>query len=84
MDTHRIAFWELIVLPRPAKAIGQTLANSYMSERRYGAFEGSFQIPQNVDETRIEASFSKGLLTVSFPKSAEAQKSAKTIPVKAA
>ena len=55
-----------------------------MSERRYGAFERSFQIPQNVDETRIEACFSKGLPTVTLPKSANAQKSAKTIAVKAA
>ena len=58
--------------------------NSYVSERRYGAFERSFQIPQDVAETKIEASFSKGLLTVTLPKSAEAQKSAKTIAVKAA
>ena len=36
------------------------------------------------DGGQIEASFSKGLLTVTFPKSAEAQKSAKTIAVKAA
>ena len=35
--------------------------NSYMSERRYGAFERSFQVPQDVDETKIEVSFSKGL-----------------------
>ena len=58
--------------------------SSYLSERHYGAFERSFQVPQDVDETKIEASFAKGLLTVTFPKSAEAQKSAKTIAVKAA
>ena len=58
--------------------------NYYTSERRYGAFERSFQVPQDVDETKIEASFSKGLLTVTLPKRAEAQKSAKTIAVKAA
>jgi HSP20 family protein len=58
--------------------------SSYLSERHYGAFERSFQVPQDVDETKIEASFSRGLLTVTLPKSAEAQKSAKTIVVKAA
>ena len=58
--------------------------NYYTSERRYGAFERSFQVPQDVDETKIEASFSKGLLTVTLPKRAEAQKLAKTIAVKAA
>ena len=53
-------------------------------ERRYGAFERSFQIPQDVDETKIEASFSKGMLTITLPKSVEAQKSVKTIAVKTA
>jgi HSP20 family protein len=58
--------------------------NYYTSERRYGAFERSFQVPQDVDETKIEASFSNGLLTVTLPKRADAQKLAKTIAVKAA
>jgi HSP20 family protein len=51
--------------------------------RSYGAFERSFQAPQDVDETKIEASFSNGLLTATLPKRAEAQKLAKTIAVKA-
>ncbi len=58
--------------------------NSYMSERHYGAFERSFQVPQDVDETKIEASFSKGLLTVNLPKNGGSQKPAQTITVKAA
>ena len=33
--------------------------NYYTSERRCGAFERSFQVPQDVDERRIEASFSR-------------------------
>lgn len=37
-----------------------------------------------VDADKIEAAFSKGVLTVTLPKTAEAQKSAKTIAVKAA
>jgi HSP20 family protein len=58
--------------------------NYYMSERRYGSFERSFQVPDGVDQDKIEASFNKGVLTVTLPKSAEGQKSAKTITVKAA
>ena len=69
---------------RRKEEIEQKKKNSYLSERHYGAFERSFQVPQDVDEAKIEASFSKGLLTVILPKSAEAQKSAKTITVKAA
>jgi HSP20 family protein len=58
--------------------------NYHMSERRYGSFERSFQIPDDVDQDKIEASFNKGVLTVTLPKNAEAQKFAKTIAVKAA
>jgi HSP20 family protein len=58
--------------------------NYYVSERRYGSFERSFQVPDGVDADKIEASFNKGVLTVVLPKSVEAQKSAKTIAVKAA
>lgn len=58
--------------------------NYYVSERRYGSFERSFQVPDTVDAEKIEAAFSKGVLTVTLPKSVEAQKSAKTIAVKAA
>ena len=56
----------------------------YLSERRYGSFMRSFQIPEGVDTGRIEASFAKGVLNVKLPKTAEAQKGEKTISVKAA
>ena len=36
------------------------------------------------DTDKIEASFSKGVLTVTLPKSAEAQKAERKIPVKSA
>ncbi len=58
--------------------------NYYLSERNYGSFERSFQVPDSVDADKIEAAFSKGVLTVTLPKTAEARKSAKTIAVKAA
>ncbi len=58
--------------------------NYYVSERRYGSFERSFQVPDSVDQDKIDASFSKGVLTVTMAKSAQAQKSAKAITVKAA
>ncbi|WP_119390809.1 Hsp20/alpha crystallin family protein [Taklimakanibacter lacteus] len=55
-----------------------------LSERRYGSFERSFQIPEGVDSGKIEASLRAGVLTVVLPKSAEAQKPTKKIEVKAA
>ena len=53
----------------------------YVSERRYGSFRRSLQIPGSVDAEKIEASFKSGVLMVSLPKSPEAQKKQKTIPV---
>lgn len=58
--------------------------NYYMSERSYGAFERSFCIPEGVDRDKISAKFAKGVLTITLPKTAEAQKPSKKIEVKAA
>ncbi len=55
----------------------------FVSERRYGAFERRFQIPSGVDVAKIEASFKNGVLTVSLPKTAEAQAAEKSIAIKA-
>ena len=56
----------------------------YMRERSFGSFERSFEVPDSVDPEKIEATFKKGVLTVTLPKSAEAQKAEKKIAVKAA
>lgn len=53
----------------------------HVSERRYGAFERSFGIPDDVDADKIEAKFDKGVLTVTLPKSAEARSKEKKIPI---
>lgn len=53
----------------------------YVSERRYGSFRRSLQIPGSIDVEKIEASYKSGVLTVTLPKSQEAQKKEKTIPV---
>jgi len=56
----------------------------YFSERRYGSFVRSFQMPQDVDAAKIEAQFAKGVLAIKLPKGAEALKNEKTIAAKAA
>ncbi|MEF3062578.1 Hsp20/alpha crystallin family protein [Ralstonia solanacearum] len=56
----------------------------YVHERRFGSFERTFRMPEGVDADKIEASFNKGVLTVTLPKTAEAQSAAKSIPVKGA
>ncbi len=56
----------------------------YLQERHFGSFQRSFEVPETVDLDKIEASFKKGVLTVTLPKKPEAQKPAKKIEVKAA
>jgi HSP20 family protein len=56
----------------------------HLSERRYGAFQRAFRIPPGVDADRIEAAFAKGVLTVTLPKSPDAQRGEKKIAVKPA
>ncbi|MBB6303747.1 Hsp20/alpha crystallin family protein [Rhizobium leucaenae] len=55
----------------------------YLSERRYGSFQRSFQLPQSVDAAKIEASFNNGVLTVTLPKTGEAQKNERKVIIKA-
>lgn len=57
--------------------------NRHLSERVYGAFQRSFTLPDGVDRDKIAADFSKGVLTVTIPKSAESQKQRRNIQVKA-
>jgi len=53
-----------------------------LSERRYGSFERCFRLPDGVDAEKIEARMKKGVLTVTLPKTAEAQKKVRKVAVK--
>ena len=56
----------------------------YMSERSYGSFYRTVPLPAGVDADKADATFKNGVLTVTLPKTAEAQAKVKRIPVKAA
>jgi HSP20 family protein len=53
----------------------------HLSEREYGSFQRSFEMPRGVDREKIDAALKDGVLTVTLPKTAEAQKKEKSIPV---
>ena len=55
----------------------------HLRERHFGSFERHFRIPEGVDADKIDASFKKGVLTVTLPKAPGAQKPEKKIEVKA-
>jgi HSP20 family protein len=56
--------------------------NYHFSERAYGSFQRSFQLPSTVDRDKVAADFSRGVLTITLPKTAEAQKPQKKIEIK--
>ena len=53
----------------------------YSRERSYGAFQRSFEVPEIIDQNKIDASFINGVLTVTMPKTPEAKKEVKKIPI---
>jgi HSP20 family protein len=55
----------------------------YVSERSYGSFQRAFALPEGVDRDQISAEFRKGVLTLTLPKTADAQKQQKKIEIKA-
>jgi HSP20 family protein len=57
--------------------------NYHFSERGYGSFQRAFELPASVDRGKIGADFSKGVLTLTLPKTAAAQQPTKKIAVKA-
>ena len=57
--------------------------NYYLSERHYGSFERQFPLPEGVDRDKIAATFQKGVLTLTLPKTAEARRGKRKIAIKA-
>ncbi|WP_353476436.1 Hsp20/alpha crystallin family protein (plasmid) [Salipiger sp. H15] len=56
----------------------------HLRERRWGSFQRSIRLPQDVDRDKVEAEFANGVLKVTLPKSAEALASTRKIDVKSA
>ena len=57
--------------------------NYHRMERSYGAFERTIQLPDEISERKAEASFKKGILTVTVPKSEAAGTKRHRIPIQA-
>ncbi len=55
--------------------------HSYHMERSFGSFSRSVRLPGEVEAGKIDASLKDGLLKITLPKSKEAQKETKHIPI---
>lgn len=62
----------------------ETKKGYYMSERSYGSFLRSFELPAGIDADKVKATFAKGVLNVTLPKPVGAQAKTKKIEIKAA
>src|SRR5256885_10878365 len=54
----------------------------YRSERYYGSFRRELALPSGIDMDKADASFKNGILKLTLPKTEQAQKTAKSIPIK--
>jgi HSP20 family protein len=49
---------------------GESEARYHLVERSFGAFARSFRMPKGLDESKIDASYANGVLTIRVPKAA--------------
>jgi HSP20 family protein len=53
----------------------------YRSERSFGSFVRTIPLPKEIDTDKVDAQFKKGVLTITLPKTPEAIKEVKKIPI---
>ena len=80
----KVANGNLIIKGEKQEEKEEKKKDYYMRERSFGSFERRFEVSEGVDADKIEATFKKGVLTLTLPKKLEAEKLAKKIEVKAA
>lgn len=79
----RLANGNLIIKGEKKEDKEEKRKGYHLSERHYGSFERVFNLPKGIDTDKVEAQFSKGVLTLTLPKKAEALKAEKVVPIKA-
>ncbi len=58
--------------------------NHFLMERSYGSFMRSVQLPDSIDESKVEARYDKGILTITAEKRPDAVKAEKRIEIRKA
>jgi HSP20 family protein len=73
----------MLVISGEKKADREVGQNGYiLQERSFGRIERTLPLPDGIDADKAQATFKSGVLTVTIPKTAEAQSAAKHIPVR--
>lgn len=53
----------------------------HLTERSYGAFRRTFNVPEGIDADKVSAGFNKGVLTIALPKTKAAKTKARNVKV---
>lgn len=53
----------------------------HLWEREYGEFARTFRFPVEIEEAKVTADFTNGVLTVRVPKAKDARPAARTVPI---
>lgn len=73
----------MITIRGEKKAESESKKGDYhLSERSWGSFTRSFHLPENADEDHIDATFEKGVLTLTMPKTEKPMPPRRKIEVK--
>ena len=80
-----VTFENNVLTVRGEKKVEREETNStwHITERSSGSFVRQLGLPTNIDQNAIEASFDKGVLTVTLPKTPASQTASRKIEVKA-
>jgi len=61
----------LVISGEKRTALDETQDNLHVSERRYGEFQRAFALPVDAVESKIDAHFENGVLTITIPRTIE-------------
>lgn len=78
-----ILYTDNTVTLRGEKRLEREDGQRHYSERYYGRFERRIPLAVEIDDARAQATFRNGVLTVVLPKSVEAQRAVRRIPIAA-
>ncbi len=67
----------LVLSGEKRSALDETQDNIHVSERRYGEFQRAFSLPPDAVDSKIDAHFENGVLTITIPRSVEKVESKK-------
>jgi HSP20 family protein len=80
---------ELLLTPETLTIKGEKKLESeekerdyYRSERMYGSFCRTISLPSGIDKDKTEATFKRGVLTITMPKTVQARKEVKKLEIK--